>query len=305
MTRFLSASAAAALCLSAGLALAQTPPAGPNTNVPPPAAQQAPMQVKPVAASVYMIVGNGGNTTVVVGKDGLILVDTKNPGQAVYDELMAKVASISPLPVKEVVITHHHSDHSGNTSFFEKAGVPVVAHQAESDAVKAYNPPGNPPVRPVPPTVVYTDVLVINAGGIKAEAHHWGGGHTGGDTVVYFPAQKIVSSGDEVVATTPNLDSPFGGSLAGELKSLDAIAKLDFDYVIPGHGDNPISKADFLVYKQKWETFAERARAAVKAGVPKDQLLAAIKTDDLGWKITGGVWAQPARIDNLYAELSK
>jgi glyoxylase-like metal-dependent hydrolase (beta-lactamase superfamily II) len=294
----LLAGSAAALTFIAGAAFAQAP--APTAPAP-----QAPMVVKTLKPNVYMIVGNGGNSTVVVGPTGVVLVDTKNPGEAVYQELIGKIASVTPLPVEEVLFTHHHADHSGNALLFMNHGIQSVGHQGEASALQTYVPAGNPTPRPIAPSVTYNDELTLHAGGVTAEAHHWGEGHTGGDTVVYFPAQKIVAGGDEVVSITPNIDYAFGGSIKGWLKSLDAIAKLDFDYIVPGHGDNALTKADFLAYKKKWETFAERARAVVKAGTPKDKMMAAIKTDDLGWTVNTPLWNQPARLDGMYAELSK
>ena len=304
----MAAGVAMAVLMAGAGALAQPPagaapggpPGGPPGGGPPP---QQPLQVKPVKPGVYMVVGAGGNSTVVVGPTGVVLVDTKNPGQAIYDELMDKIKGVTPLPVDEVVITHHHADHSGNTLLFLNHGVPVIGHQEELEALQTYASNATP--RPTGPSITYETELTTTAGGVKVEAHHWGAGHTGGDTVVYFPAQKVVSGGDEVVEVTPNVDYPFKGSVTGWLKSLDGIAKLDFDYVIPGHGADPISKADFLTYKKKWETLVERGRAAVKSGVTKDKLLASIKTDDLGWNITTAQWSAPARLDPFYAELSK
>jgi cyclase len=305
MKNMMMAAGVASLALAAGAALAQPPAGAPFAGPPPPATPAAPqpLQIKPVKAGVYMVVGQGGNSTVVVGDSGVILVDAKNPGQAIYDELNDRIKSVTPLPVKEVIITHHHADHSGNTLLFLQRGVPVVGHQEELEALQTYASTATP--RPTAPSITYNDELTVRAGGVVAEAHHWAAGHTAGDTVVYFPAQKVVAGGDEVVAVTPNVDYPFHGSVTGWLKSLDAIARLDFDYVIPGHGNDPISKADFLVYKKKWETLVERGRAAAKAGVTKDKILAAIKTDDLGWNITTPLWSAPARLDPFYAELSQ
>lgn len=300
-TKMMAAGAAAlTLTLAPGIALAQSAAGGPPTGAAPP---PQPLQIKPVKAGVYMVVGQGGNSTVVVGDSGVILVDTKNPGQAIYDELNEKIKSVTPLPVAEVIITHHHADHSGNTLLFLSHGVPVVGHQEELEALQTYVNTATP--RPTAPSITYNDVLTIKAGGVTAEAHHWAAGHTAGDTVVYFPAQKIVAGGDEVVAITPNIDYPFHGGITGWLKSLDALAKLDFDFVIPGHGNDPMTKADFLTYKKKWETLVERGRAAVKAGVTKDKFLAAIRTDDLGWNITTPQWSPPARLDPFFAELSQ
>lgn len=303
MNKTMMAVGVAAASLIAGAVLAQ-PPGGPTAGGPgggPP--PQQPMQIKEVKSGVYMVTGNGGNSTVVVGPTGVVLVDTKNPGQKIYDELIDKIMSVTPLPVAEVVITHHHADHSGNSLLFENHGVPVIGQEQEMQALQTYVNNATP--RPTPPSIAYTSELTTTAGGVKVEAHHWGAGHTAGDTVVYFPAQKVVAGGDEVVEVTPNIDYPFGGSVTGWLKSLDAISKLDFDYVIPGHGNDPMTKAQFLDYARKWHTFADRARAAIKAGTPKDKLMASIKTDDLGWNVNTPLFTQPARLDPFYAELSR
>jgi len=130
--------------------------------------------------------------------------------------------------------------------------------------------------------------------------HHFANGHTNGDTIVYFPDVKVVAMGDEFVAVTPNCDYGGGGSITGWLASLDQTMKLDWDLAIPGHGDAPLTKADMKVFRDKWATFLDRARAAVKAGATKDRLVAAIKTDDL-WAFNPNAWSG-ARLDGLYAE---
>ncbi|HEY4029099.1 MAG TPA: MBL fold metallo-hydrolase [Caulobacteraceae bacterium] len=310
MNKMTMAAGVAMAVLAAGAVQAQPPagaapgggrPGGGAAGGAAPAPQ--PLQIKQVKSGVYMVVGDGGNSTVVVGPTGVVLVDTKNPGEKIYDELNDKIKSVTSEPVAEVLITHHHADHSGNTLLFENHGIPVIAQQQEMEALQSYVNTATP--RPTAPSITYNTELTTTAGGVKVEAHHWGAGHTAGDTVVYFPAQKVVSGGDEVVEVTPNIDYPFGGSVTGWLKSLDALSKLDFEYVIPGHGADPMTKAQFLDYAKKWHTFADRARAAIKAGTPKDKLMAAIKTDDLGWNVNTPLFTQPARLDPFYAELSK
>ena len=161
---------------------------------------------------------------------------------------------------------------------------------------------------PALPTISYTgsSYTVRNAfGGVEAIAYHFAQGHTAGDTVVYFPNAKVVSMGDELVSVTPNIDSPNGGTAKGFSASLAEVLKLDFTYAIPGHGDDPMTKAQVAAYKAKWDTFIARGQAAVKAGVAKDKLMASIKTDDLGWNVNTAQWNNPARVDALYAEFSK
>jgi glyoxylase-like metal-dependent hydrolase (beta-lactamase superfamily II) len=244
-----------------------------------------------------MVTGNGGNSTVRVGQDAVILVDTKNPGDAVFNELMEKIRGISPLPVKYVFITHHHNDHAGNiVSFLPTAK--VVAAKELPPLVQRYTPANNAR-KPSEPNTTYSGKYSAKVKGARVQAFHFAPAHTGGDTIVYFPDVRVVSVGDELVAATPNTDYPFGGSVLGWQKSMAALLKLKFDYAIPGHGDNAMTRAEVEAYAKKWGTFIERARAEIKAGTPKDQLMAKIRTDDLGWNVTTANWTQQDPINQI------
>lgn len=255
-------------------------------------------QIKP---GFYEVTGAGGNTSVRVTKDGLIVVDTKNLGQANYDALMAQIKTVSNLPVKYVVITHVHQDHSGNTKSFEDAGAKVIANQGEKAEVATYTSAAG---KPAEPNVTYDKNYTIKLGGVQAKVYHFGRAHTGGDSVVYFPDLKIVAGGDAIVNGAPNIDFANGGSAVEWPKLIASTLKLDFDTLIPGHG-NVMTKADVQAYKTKWDNLVSRAKEQVKKGTPKDKLLASIKTDDIGWNITGPQWNAPARLDPFYEELSK
>src|SRR6185312_3299005 len=202
-------------------------------------------------------------------------------GQAIYDELTADVKTISPQPIRYLVDTHIHADHTGNNGRFEAAGVKVVGQQNIPVELAKFKPPASDPTRQAPaaPNVTYDKAYEIRLGGKTVKLMHFANGHTNGDTIVYFPDLKVVAMGDELVAVTPNCDYGGGGSIEGWLSSLDRTLKLDWDLAIPGHGEAPLSKADMRAFRDKWATFLERARAAVKAGATKDRLIAAIRTD--------------------------
>jgi glyoxylase-like metal-dependent hydrolase (beta-lactamase superfamily II) len=306
------------LALAAGLAIASQAAAAQAPAAPPPfpaaaptavttaTAAVAPMQIKQVTERVYMVTGGGGNSTVHVGLSEVILVDTKNAGTANYNDLIGRIRWATVLPVHTVIITHQHGDHSGNIGQFTAQRIPVIAHEALTAGL-VRQPVAAGAAPPALPSISYPGSMytVRNSyGGTEAIAYHFAPGHTAGDTVVYFPNDKVVSLGDELVATTPNIDSPNGGSAKGFRDSLAEVLKLDFDWAIPGHGDNPMTKAEVAAYKAKWDTFIQRGQAAVKSGVAKDKLMASIKTDDLGWNVNTPLWNQPARVDALYAELS-
>jgi cyclase len=262
----------------------------------------APPAIKEVKPGVYVVTGAGGNSTVRVGSEGVIVVDTKNRGDQNYTALVDLVKTVSQAPVRYVFITHHHQDHSGNIGNFQSAGAEVIVHENLNKNLETYNPPQG---KPAPSKVTYSKDREVKVGMASAVAHHFGRGHTGGDTVVYFPDVKVVSTGDLVVAAAPNIDFPFGGSLVEYQHVLESILKLDFDMAIPGHGNDPMTKADVQAFKKKVDTVITRAKELVATGTPKDQLFAQLKTDDLGWNLNTPQWTQAARLDPLYEELSK
>jgi len=276
--------AAGLIWLAGSPALAQTPAAAPR------------LAVKPVKPDLFMIVGAGGNSTVRVTDDGVLVVDGKNEGQPVYDELMAAIRGISPQPVRWLVDTHMHGDHTGNNERFLAAGAKVVAQK--NVLVDFARLPSDQ--RPARPDITYDRTYVIRLGGKTVRLVHFGPGHTDGDTLVYFPDLKVVAMGDELTST-PFFDYAAGGSIAGWVDSLDQVLKLDWDTAIPGHGANPLGRAEVIAFRDKLAAFLDRARAQVKAGTPKAQLIASMKADDL-WALPAGLWADPVRLDGLYAE---
>ncbi len=292
------------LCAAAGLMWAQAgagkqAKGGEKAAAPPP----APQEIKQLKPGLFVVTGAGGNTSVRVTKAGLIVVDTKNLGDSFYNELMDRIHSVSTAPVKYVVVTHHHQDHSGNIQRFKDAGATVIANAGLAKALETYNPPQG---KPGAPSKTYAKSETLKLGGVKVMLYHFGRGHTGGDTIVYYPDLKVVQTGDVVVGIVPNIDFGFGGSAIEWQATLNEIAKLNFDTLIPGHSapnSTTMTKDEFLAYKMKFDTIIERARQLVKEGTPKEQLIAKIKTDDLGWNINNAQWNQPARVDAFYEEM--
>ena len=285
---------AAALAAASVMLFAQAPAGGGAGKGKAPA--PAIVQIKP---GLYEVTGLGGNISVRVGSDAVLIADTGNLGEETYQQLLTLVKSVSTLPVKAAVVTHIHQDHSGNTASFIRDGVPVYAHEGEKALTATYQTNGKSIAAP---SNTFAKSQNITAGAVKAELYNFGPTHTSGDTIVYFPDLKVIHGGDMIVSAAPNCDYPMGGSVTSWVKAMDEVLKLDFDTVIPGHG-NPMTKADVQAYAQKWKTFVQRASDEVKKGTAKDALVAAIKVDDLGWNAAS--YNQPARIDLFIADLQK
>jgi glyoxylase-like metal-dependent hydrolase (beta-lactamase superfamily II) len=250
-----------------------------------------------VKPGLYMITGAGGNSTLRVTSQGLILVDGKLPGQENYDALMALIKGVSDQPIKYLILTHHHADHTGNNQRFLDAGVQVVAHENLKTNLLTYNV--NP--KPAPPSMTYTGAEhTLTLGDVKVELHHFGRAHTGDDTVVYFPALKAVAVSDVVTTgkTGPLIDYAGGGSATDWTNVLAGILSLDFDAAIPGNGP-VLTKADVQAYKTKYDAMIAKAKELVRMGVPQDQLLMQLKADDDGWA------PRVPKVDAFYAELSQ
>jgi glyoxylase-like metal-dependent hydrolase (beta-lactamase superfamily II) len=262
----------------------------------------APPAIKEVKPGLHMITGLGGNTTLRVTPEGLIVVDTKNFGEANYTALTELIKTVSQAPVRYVFVTHHHQDHSGNIGPFQAAGAEVIVHEGLNKALDTYTSAQGTPAKSKTP---YATSRTVKVGNASAEARFFGPAHTSGDTWVYFPDLRVIATGDSFVATAPNADYPFGGSVVEWVKALDQVLKLDFDMAIPGHGNDPMTRADVQAFRDKLNTIVTRGRELVKKGTPKDQLMAQLKTDDLGWTLNPQQWNQPARLDPFYAELSK
>jgi glyoxylase-like metal-dependent hydrolase (beta-lactamase superfamily II) len=250
-------------------------------------------QVKP---GLFFIEGAGGNSLLRVTNDGLMLMDGKLPGN--YEPLMAQVRSVSNQPIKYLITTHHHEDHTGNNAQFLAAGVQIVATEGLKEQLQHYNPPGG---KPADPTITYKGrEYKLKLGGAEVDLYHFGRAHTGGDSVVYFPDLKVVAVSDVIGGGAPGADFPGGGSLVEWPHVLAEIMKLDWDTCLPG-GGKLMTRPEVEAYQTKVDTLVSRARELVKNGTPKDQLMAQLKTDDLGWKLN----LAGDRLDAFYDELSK
>jgi glyoxylase-like metal-dependent hydrolase (beta-lactamase superfamily II) len=293
---FLGLAATIALgVMTAGL-LAQAPPGGGRGGGKgAPKAGATVEKIRLLKPNLYMITGGGANTLVRVTPEGLILVDTKNPGDDNYNRVMEEIKSVSDLPVKYVLNTHHHPDHVGTNQKFIDAGATVIALEAlktdmASDA-RTKDIPGRP-------TQTFAKDYVLKFGGAEVDAHSYGRGHTGDDTMVYFPDLKVVMVSDQMTDANPIVDFANGGSAVEWNRSLDGVLKLDFDMAIPGRGE-PKTRAEVQAFRDKFATLLSRASDAIKAGATRDTLAMQVKTDDLGWTFNAAFYG------SLYDELAK
>jgi glyoxylase-like metal-dependent hydrolase (beta-lactamase superfamily II) len=208
---------------------------------------------------------------------------------------MEEIRSVSTLPIKYVLNTHHHPDHVGNNQKFADAGAQIVGLEALKTRMAS-----DPRTKEIPglPSVTFAKDYALKLGRAQVEAHAYGRGHTGDDTMIYFPDLKVVMVSDQVTANAPIVDFANGGSAIEWTQILDGVLALDFEIAIPGRGE-PMGRAEVQAFRTRFAALVSRAAEAVKAGATRDQLATQVKTDDLGWQLNAQFFGQ------LHDELTK
>ena len=199
------------------------------TQAPPQPAKLSTIKIKD---DLYVIHNDfvPGNTTVLVTSEGVILVDDKF--EVDHNNIMAELKKITDKPVKYVINTHHHADHSGGNARMQAMNAQVVASEQARENMVDGKQPGLP-------VFTFEHDARIHLGGKEVRLYHFGRAHTNGDIVVYFPADRTLAAGDMFTygdATPELIDYAGGGSAKEWPKTLDAALLLDFDTVVPGHG---------------------------------------------------------------------
>jgi cyclase len=242
-------------------------------------------EIRKVKDGLYVIPGydgavTGGNVAVRVTSEGAIIVDDRLPPSS--KEIAGKVKSVTPQPIKYVLSTHGHGDHTGGHPEFINVAEIIAHRNNRANMLRSK--------LAAPPRVVFSDQASVFLGGVEAQAIHFGRGHTNGDAVILFPDLRVVHTGDLVVwgkrtdgsMLTPFVDRASGGSLVEWISTLDGVLKLDFDTAIPGHGP-VLTKENVRTFRQNLVVLRQRMTEIVKAGAKKEELSTKLKTDDLGW----------------------
>lgn len=230
-----------------------------------------------LTADSYALFGRGGNVGFVVGEDGVLLIDDQfaDIAQAILDQ----IASVTPKPVKYLVNTHHHGDHTGGNALFAKMSLIVAHHDVRKYMLEAAASDPKIDVQEVPaPSLTYSKEVRIHLGSKAIRLLHIARGHTSGDTIVYVPEDKVVHVGDLCFnGLHPYIDVAHGGStkewvetLEGILSTLPAGVR-----VIPGHGK--LTDLDGLRrFKGYLESLRREVGEAIRAGKSRAEAMESV-----------------------------
>ncbi len=239
---------------------------------------QAAFTAHQLAPTVYWVEGGGGNSGVIVGDKGVVVIDAKTTA-ADGEKLLAEIAKITPKPVTAVIETHSDSDHVNGIAAFPE-GIAVIAHannKQEQEAALAAGGRGAPPAGHLPTRVVTENHETLHVEGVTIEAYHWAPAHTSGDLVLYLPQEKITFTGDIIVTQMPDtlIHLEKHGSSAGWVETVNGILGFDCDRYVPGHG--PVqSKAEIRARLKTVQEKREKVQALAAQGKSLDEVKAAV-----------------------------
>jgi len=260
-----------------------------------------PTQLRKIKDDVYVIenaVANlenirkyGGNVLVYLTPDGVILVDCKF--EPMHDDIVAKVKSLTDKPIKYVILTHNHADHSGGAAKMSAMGATVIISADDLENLARV------PNHTWLPEMGYSGRAQMRLGGKEVQLYEVRG-HTKGDTLVYLPAERVVESGD-LFATVEELpyivDYGSGGNWMDLSNEIDELLKLDFDLMVPGHGP-PVTRPDVVKIRNRVVAIRERFRELNREKKTQDEIGQALMKE-FGW----GKEPAPANIPGMMQEL--
>ena len=297
------------------------------------AQQTGDVHVWPVRDNVYMIYGDGGDITVQVGKDGVLVVDAGLANMS--DKTLAAIRSISKAPIRYLVNTHVHADHVGGNEAIRKAGrtisggnvagdlgaaaeegAQVIAHENVLNRMSAPTGTASPTPPGAWPTATFFDEekkFWFNDEGIRVI--HMPKAHTDGDVIVYFRKSDVIATGDLFTTTMyPLIDLARGGSFQGMIDALDKIVDLVVPVygqdggtrIVPGHG-RLCDVGDVLNYREMAIVVRDRIQDLIKKGQTLEQVKAAKPTFDYDpvYGATSGFWTTDMFVEAAYKSLKK
>ena len=286
------------------------------------------IQAIPVRDDLYMLVGSGGNITMQVGADGILIVDTQFA--PLSEKIVAAIRAISPKPIHYIVNTHHHGDHTGGNVGLRAAGTTVtggnmagvirdsgvgaaiVAHENVLFRLSAATGPQALPSGGWPTSTFFGSKKELYYNGEGIEIIHLPAAHTDGDSIVFFRRSDVISAGDVFVTTSyPFIDTASGGSYRGIVRAVERLVDIIVPVygqdggtlVIPGHG-RVSNLGDVLNYREMVIVVGDRIKSMIEAGMTLEQVKAAKPTVDYDPVYEARAGAADGFIEATYEDLS-
>jgi cyclase len=264
------------------------------------------IQTVKVTDGVYVLMGGPaqGNILVSAGSDGLFLVDTMYA--QMHDKIMAALAAISTQPVRYIVNTHLHGDHTAGNEAMARRGAVVISHGNMLKRMAAQ--PTNPPPVGALPRLTYTDSLTLHFNGEEIQIFHPNPAHTDGDSIIYFKRANVMHVGDVPASLRyPNIGVNDGGTVEGMMAAGRLVMKVANPQtkIIPGHLGPIIGFTEIEQQLVMFATVRDRIAAAIKAGKTEQEVVASKPTQDFDDGRLGGAITPDRFVSLVYTDLSR
>jgi len=262
------------------------------------------VKAEKLADTVWMLTGSGGNIGVSAGEDAVFLVDDQYA--PLTERIRAAIGAISPMPVKFVLNTHWHSDHTGGNENLGKAGAVIVAHDNVRKRMNSeqfiefmrLNTKRQP--KSSLPVVTFSSDTTFHLNGEEIRAFHVPRAHTDGDVIVHFAKSDVIHMGDVLWnGMYPFIDTSSGGTADGVIAAADRALALSTDRtkIIPGHG--PLaSRSDLLAYREMLAAVSGRIKRMIAEGRNLEEIAASKVTEDFD-----GKWGKGFIAPHKFAEM--
>ena len=267
-----------------------------------------------VSGNIYMLEGAGGNIGASIGEDGIVIVDDQFAPLADKIQASLKSLGITDKPVRFVINTHYHGDHTGGNTPFSNTGSTVIAQDNVRKRLQTGGSAGNggsikmevkPAEKSDLPIITFEHDVTVHLNGEDIRALHFPSGHTDGDSIIFFPKNNVVHMGDDFVRYGfPFIDVSSGGSVQGMISAMEkATAQLPPDVkVIPGHG--ALSNLDDV---REFTKMLKETSAVVQKALDQHKTLDQMKQEKIlePWKKWSGDFVNAdAFIETLYNSLT-
>lgn len=268
------------------------------------------IQVLQVKNDIYMLKGQGGNIGVLVGKDGVFMIDDQ------FAPLSAKIKNaigeISASPIKFLINTHWHGDHVGGNQNFAHQGSIIVAHKnvrqrmSREQFIKLFNKKVKPSPESALPVVTFADEIEFHFNGETAQVIHMPHGHTDGDSIIWFKNSNVIHMGDLFFAGTfPFIDTSSGGSIDGMINAANWVLENANrnTRIIPGHGALSTME-DLLAYRNMLVESRKQVKEAIKGRGDLKRIKGEKVLAKLAEKWGNGFITQDAFVETIFESLN-